>query len=103
MHVKARYRRVVIQVHDKEFEEATEWANKLIAEDPDSEDFRALLDLIDKAKNEQESKAQEALQTETMIDSKSKKDHYKEKPLREGPLLELLRKREEKPREELLR
>ena len=38
-----------------------------------------------------------------MIDSKGKKDHYKDKPLREGPLLELLRKREEKPREELLR
>ena len=51
----------MIQVHDKEFEKATEGANKLIAEDPDSEDFRTLLELIDKAKSEQESMAQKAL------------------------------------------
>ena len=45
-HLKARYRKAVICAHDKEFDQALEVVNGLIAEDAASDDFRVLLGTI---------------------------------------------------------
>ena len=64
-HVKARFRKAVICAHDKEFNQALEAINGLIAEDPSSDDFQVQLGKIQTLQAEHEAKMHQAMKINT--------------------------------------
>ena len=101
-HVKARFRKVVISVHDKDFEQAETVARTLLQEDPTSEDFLGLMRNVEEKRAAHEDEIRKALKLANEgKGGASNSQSESSTPYREGPLKQLLRERREKTRQDL--